>query len=105
MFLTTNRVQSIDVAFKSRIHLAVKYPDLSHSTRKNLWRAFIFRAAPKAHLEWVNSASLDQLANEELNGRQIKNVVRTAHALSVCQDIPLGLSHIKMALNAMKMFE
>jgi len=45
------------------------------------------------------------LAAEELNGRQIKNIVRTAHALAVSSNTQLGHHHINKALNAMKMFE
>jgi hypothetical protein len=105
MFLTTNRIGSFDEAFKSRIHLAIKYPALSHDSRRDLWRAFIFRVSPESELDWVNMASLDKLANEELNGRQIKNIVRTAHALAVSQNSDLRLSHINMALKVMSKFE
>ncbi|OCL02005.1 P-loop containing nucleoside triphosphate hydrolase protein [Glonium stellatum] len=105
MFLTTNRIGSFDTAFKSRIHLAIKYPPLSHSSRRDLWKAFIFRAAPESDLEWVNMGSLERLANKELNGRQIKNIVRTAHALAVSQSESMKFSHVNMALRAMEAFE
>ena len=48
---------------------------------------------------------LDVLATEDLNGRQIKNLVRTAHALAVSQNVLIQLQHIEIALNAMKKFE
>jgi len=107
MFLTTNRIDCFDEAFKSRIHLAIKYPTLSHSSRRDLWRAFIFRASPgsKSSLGWLNMGSLGRLADEELNGRQIKNIVRTAHALAVSEGSDMRLDHINMSLRAMKEFE
>ncbi|KAI9851898.1 MAG: hypothetical protein M1824_002448 [Vezdaea acicularis] len=105
IFLTTNRIGSFDAAFKSRIHLAVKYPALSYSSRKNLWNTFIFKASPESSLGWVNTDSLGKLANENLNGRQIKNIVRTACALAVSQNKDISLAHINMTLKVMKKFE
>jgi hypothetical protein len=105
MFLTTNRIGSFDAAFKSRIHLAIKYPPLTYASRRDLWLAFIFRAAPEADLEWMNMEPLERLASKELNGRQIKNVVRTAHALAVSRSETMKFAHINMALRAVEAFE
>jgi len=105
MFLTTNRIGTFDTAFKSRIHLAIKYPSLSIASRRDLWRNFITSTSPHARLDWLNKTCLDGLATEELNGRQIKNAVRTAHALAVSSKTPLSPRHLNMALSAMKMFE
>lgn len=104
MFLTINRIGSFDAAFKARIHLAIKYPPLTYASRRDLWKAFIFRAAPEADLEWMNMGSLKRLASKELNGRQIKNVVRTAHALAVSESEAMKFAHIDMALRAMEAF-
>ena len=41
LFLTTNRMGTFDAAFKSRIHLAIRYYPLSFETRRDLWRSFI----------------------------------------------------------------
>lgn len=49
--------------------------------------------------------SLNQLAQERLNGRQIKNIVRTAFALALGHDTTVRLEHVKMALDAMTKFE
>lgn len=103
MFLTTNRVGSFDSAFQSRINLAVKYPALSHDSRRDLWKQFISRASPESSPSWVGS--FDRLASKNLNGRQIKNVVRTAHALAVSRNIRMTIDHINMALRAMETFE
>lgn len=105
MFLTTNRVGSFDKAIKSRIHLAIKYPALSHRFRRDLWRAFISRLSPESGPDLMDIASLDKLAEEQLNGWQIKNIVRTAHALAVRENSHLSPSHIIMAMRVMKTFE
>lgn len=102
MFLTTNRIGSFDSAFTSRIHLAIKYPKLSYQTRKDLWKAFILRASPMAKLD---TASLDELAKEELNGRQIKNIVRTANSLAIGSNESIKLSHFKMGIRSIRNFE
>ena len=103
MFLTTNRVGSFDSAFQSRIHLAVKYPPLSRDSRRDLWKQFISRVSPESGSSWIGS--FDRLASKNLNGRQIKNIVRTAHALAVSRNIHMTIDHINMALRAMETFE
>ncbi|KAF2224822.1 hypothetical protein BDZ85DRAFT_259139 [Elsinoe ampelina] len=41
MFLTTNRVQTFDAAFQSRIHISIDYPELSIESRKQVWKNFL----------------------------------------------------------------
>merc|ERR1711939_202393 len=41
MFLTTNRVNTFDTAFQSRIHISLNYPDLSLDSRKAIWTNFL----------------------------------------------------------------
>ena len=45
------------------------------------------------------------LAKHNLNGRQIKNTVRTAQALAVNKGEPLGMVHIKQVLDVALAFE
>ncbi|KAK4199253.1 P-loop containing nucleoside triphosphate hydrolase protein [Triangularia verruculosa] len=105
LFLTTNRIGVFDKAFKSRIHLAIHFPPLSFDIRLSLWDAFISKASSESAQVLGRSGSLTQLAMEELNGRQIKNIVRTAFALAVSEGTTIQLEHITMALDAMKAFE
>ena len=37
MFLPTNGIHSLDEAFRSRIHIAMRYPDLDASARRSIW--------------------------------------------------------------------
>jgi hypothetical protein len=103
--LTTNRIASFDTAFKSRIHLAIKYHPLSIDYRANLWKSFIMNTANGARPNWLTGEFLERIGAEDLNGRQIKNSVRTAYALAVRGEGMLMPFHIELALNAMKMFE
>ncbi|KAJ9656880.1 hypothetical protein H2198_004633 [Neophaeococcomyces mojaviensis] len=40
MCLTTNRAEEIDVAFHSRIHISLPFPDLTENNREQIWRHF-----------------------------------------------------------------
>src|ERR1700712_1764915 len=44
LFLTTNRVDNIDAAFESRIHLSLQYDELDKASRKHVWETFLTRA-------------------------------------------------------------
>ena len=106
LILTTNRVTTIDSAFKSRIHLGIKYHPLSAETRRGLWQLFISKAIGQLeHVNWLNNTVLGDLASHKFNGRVIKNAVRMAHALAVDEDTALGLSHLRSAVEAMALFE
>ena len=80
IFLTINRVECMDRAFASRIHLTLTYPELTHDSRLKVWKSFI----QSLHVD--TSAMTDdetgRLAEKELNGRQIKNVVKMAGLLA-----------------------
>jgi len=41
ILLTTNRVGAFDLAFKSRVHLAMKYLELSEDARVEVWRNLV----------------------------------------------------------------
>ena len=57
------------------------------------------------YLDWVDDECLHRLALEELNGRQIKNIVRTAYSLALSAEKELELAHIEMALRNVRAFE
>jgi len=105
LFLTTNRVDSFDVAFKSRIHLAIRYPKLGPGSRRKLWHTFLSQTPESSSDVLAADGTLDALAEEELNGRQIKNIVRTAYTLALSDKMPINRGHIVAALEPMKQFE
>ena len=105
LFLTTNRIDVFDAAFSSRIHLAIKYYPLQFTTRRELWRSFITSTSQGIAPVWLDDAVLDELASAMLNGRQIKNAIRTAHALAMSAGESFNNTHIEKSLNAMKLFQ
>ncbi|KAK8152426.1 P-loop containing nucleoside triphosphate hydrolase protein [Phyllosticta citribraziliensis] len=99
MFLTTNRVEDFDHAFESRIHLTIHYPQLDVDSRLLIWRTFVQPDSAKSSFTEDN---LKELANTELNGRQIKNVVKTARLLATGEDVPLAIGHVQTVLRVRK---
>jgi SpoVK/Ycf46/Vps4 family AAA+-type ATPase len=87
LFLTTNRVTEFDPAFESRVTIALKYNHLTESARSQIWKNLINR------LECEKSKDLDYgiLSKHVLNGRQIKNAIRLAVALSLNEKKPLDM--------------
>jgi hypothetical protein len=79
LFLTTNRVESIDPAFQSRVHCALKYNALNEECRLAIWSDILQHAG----IDDAAKSGIDvsALAAHSLNGRQIKNVLQLALAL------------------------
>ncbi|KAI7777894.1 hypothetical protein LA080_002946 [Diaporthe eres] len=98
MFLTTNRIESFDPAFESRIHLTINYPKLDQSSRLHIWRTFANLGAADGSTSELDEESMVRLAEAELNGRQIKNVVKTARLLAAGDKSPLRLDHVETVM-------
>ena len=85
LILTSNRVGTFDESFKSRIQLALHYEKLKLKDRKIIWENFFRR------LQTFDEVGIDfddvykhinDLARNELNGRQIRNAITTGRQLS-----------------------
>ena len=97
LFLTTNRVDNIDAAFSSRIHLSMQYESLSTSSRKHVWSNFLASQAKNGKASF-SDAYLDMLAKQQINGREIKNMLKTAQLLASKKGETLGLAHVQSVL-------
>jgi SpoVK/Ycf46/Vps4 family AAA+-type ATPase len=100
LFLTTNRVDNIDPAFQSRIHVHMKYADLTVKSRRQIWASFVEKMPSE-----FGEGELDDLAKVVLNGRQIKNLVKTAQLLALEDGKVLGREHVDMVLAIEQGFE
>ncbi|CAK7213823.1 hypothetical protein SBRCBS47491_001937 [Sporothrix bragantina] len=128
LFLTTNRVSNIDEAFHSRIHISLAYPNLDAAARRQVWLGFLGANGQLAHgaeattsvdekieagtaetatavasgasrtVHNVTSEDIDKLAELPLNGRQIKNVVKTGHLLAFQLGQTLAFTHLQTVL-------
>ncbi|KAF2768952.1 P-loop containing nucleoside triphosphate hydrolase protein [Teratosphaeria nubilosa] len=144
MFLTTNRVQTFDQAFQSRIHISLEYHELDAKSRKTVWNNFLQQhdisqtAARVRRLKALPSAAkapptndvttngdvpngsngfadvdkalelrkkqtlphqltakhIDKLSQLNLNGRQIKNFLKTAQLLASRRGEGLSYEHV-----------
>ena len=97
LFLTTNRVDNIDAAFQSRIHISMQYNELSTSSRRHVWNNFL-TASSNAKKHSFGDDELDKLASYKMNGREIKNVLKTAQLLASKKGARLGYEHVKSVL-------
>lgn len=77
LFLTTNRVETFDEAFQSRIHIALRYNDLDVKAKKIIWNTFLGMVAKEecapgeTQRQIVSKQELEVLARKQLNGRQV----------------------------------
>ena len=107
MILTTNRVGTFDEAFKSRIHLAIRYFKLDEEQRLEIWRNFIQmlgRTKERVDVDDLER-NANKLAQTELNGRQIRNVITLARYLAKFRKQMLVYKHVQDALASVVKFD
>ncbi|KAK2779387.1 AAA family ATPase [Colletotrichum kahawae] len=107
LILTSNRVGHFDEAFKSRIQVAIHYDNLSKRSRKAIWQNFLDMIENSTD-EDANIAELehhlDQLASEEMNGRQIRNAILTARQLAKHRNERLEWVHLDQVMKTSAAF-
>jgi SpoVK/Ycf46/Vps4 family AAA+-type ATPase len=107
LILTSNRVGTFDEAFKSQIQLALHYEALDLSQRHQIWENFT------RHLDDMSdntdaadiNAHLKELAQYEINGRQIRNAVTTARQLALFQGKKMNYGHLKYVIKVSAKFD
>ncbi|KAI0902166.1 P-loop containing nucleoside triphosphate hydrolase protein [Annulohypoxylon nitens] len=104
LFLTTNRVETIDQAFRSRIHLSIYYPPLSIEHKRDLWRTGLTRANSGRTPRWLTRKLLKRLAKVDVNGREINNIVLIAHGLSQSAKRNMEESDVLRGVDAFELF-
>lgn len=100
LFLTTNRPGSLDEAFQSRIHITIGLPELDAKNQLDVWTIFvkdldIDKAEKIDILKFVDE---DIKKNGNLNGRQIRNAVRTALAIAAQKGDRISKDHVRDVL-------
>ncbi|PVI07506.1 P-loop containing nucleoside triphosphate hydrolase protein [Periconia macrospinosa] len=95
LFLTTNRLGGIDEAFKSRVHISLRYPSIDLESTKQMWTNIMKRfekdnATADVKIIFDKDSLLEfaqrhfekcQAEGVTWNGRQIRNAFQTALAL------------------------
>lgn len=106
IILTTNRISSLDIAVQSRIHLSIRYDDLSPEDCEAIFAHFItdaeFEDGEKRRVEvWFK----EDVSEEKLNGRQIRNLVTSAQAIAKSEDKMLNLKSFKSVFKVTQDFQ
>jgi SpoVK/Ycf46/Vps4 family AAA+-type ATPase len=100
LLLTTNRLDSVDPAFRSRIHFCFHYLDLDDQARGLVWQTFLTKAAAKGDVRIeISDEERKLLAGRRFNGRQIKNIVSVSRAYALQNGNAISLNIIEMAAN------
>ena len=109
MFLTTNRIGTIDAALMSRIQVAIHMGTLDEEQRRILWENWFNNrklglndSSRKALL-----AQLDRWAKMKMNGRKIRNTLNIAQSIAytrVGSDGNMSPEDLEMAANEAQSF-
>ncbi|KAI0180807.1 P-loop containing nucleoside triphosphate hydrolase protein [Hypoxylon sp. FL1284] len=107
LFMTTNRADAVDPALRSRVHLTIRYPALGAAARRRIWERFVHAAAsarprqpqPQQQPSALGPDDLALLQELDLNGREIKNLVKTARLLASHEKAPLAMEHVRAVLS------
>jgi len=107
LILTSNRVGTFDEAFKSRIQVALHYKPLNRKSRKQIWQNFFEMIGEQDDDVDIDEfeSRVDELAAEEMNGRQIRNCLQTAQQLSKFKREPLSWSSLSQAIKTASDFQ
>jgi SpoVK/Ycf46/Vps4 family AAA+-type ATPase len=99
LVLTSNRVGTFDEAFKSRVQISLHYPRLNKRSGTKIWFSFIDSLSGEdAELEQLRKR-VDLLAKKNLNGREIRNTVKSAMQLARFKKEKLQYSHLERVID------
>ncbi|KAF1354235.1 hypothetical protein EJ07DRAFT_64239, partial [Lizonia empirigonia] len=118
LFLTTNRVETFDEAFQSRIHMGIRYENLKPPARKKIWQHHVGKVEKMAKQESegdldkekankikpFKDSDFDELSKKNMNGRQIKNTVKTGQSIALSEKASFSMEHIKRVLEVAEAF-
>ena len=109
LVLTSNRVGTFDEAFKSRIQLALHYPVLGPYQRLRIWENFLNRLESFGDDDKVDVADLrdhlEDLKEEKMNGRQIRNAITTARQYAEWKGSTLNYKHLSDVIEVSGRFD
>lgn len=103
LVLKTNRVQTFDDAFHSRIHVSLHYPPLTVEAREQIWRNFGAKMGP----DTIDLSGEDYkaFAMSELNGREIKNSLASSKDLAAENGEKVSENHVTRVLEITASFD
>lgn len=125
LILTSNLIGTLDSALKSRIRFSLHYEPLDKSQRRTIWTNFLSRLSTlergNGRMEPIDQRKrkfgetndidikdierhIAELAEEEMNGREIRNAITTARQLAKSKDESMSYKHLAHAIKVFKRF-
>lgn len=83
------------------------YPPLDTEGRWEVWNTFLsmlHESGRDLNFRELKS-KVDVLARQQLNGREIRNTIRTASQLAMYRQEPMAYSHIEQAIKVVNEFQ
>lgn len=105
LILTTNRIKTFDVAVQSRVHLAIRYQDLTVEDRRKVFRTFYNQLTSENCSELRAIKEYIDDFDEELNGRQVRNVFSSAMALARERNEKVALKDFRQVVKVTREFQ
>ncbi|KAI0855309.1 ATPase [Xylaria cubensis] len=125
LILTSNRVGTFDEAFRSRIQLTLRYENLNQDQRHKIWENFFRRLKTLESSKMAVASSplptrsksgygfdfndirahISELAERNLNGREIRNAISTARQLAMYKKEPMKYKHLERVIKETSKFE
>lgn len=99
LFLTTNRGDNFDEAFKSRVTLSMHFKRPDIIGMRQIWMGLLGNANIS-----LTKDELDILLDYDINGREIKNAINSSRALAAEDNDNVKLHHIVEILECQKLF-
>ena len=93
-------MRTFDEAFLSRIHIALHFRELSHDAKAQIWAAFLRKVGIA-----LTQDEVAKLAERDINGRQIKNVIKAAESLAAFDNVKLDLKQLQQVTKIQATFE
>jgi len=103
IFLTTNLYDTIDTAFRSRVNIHLLFNPLPPTSRLTIWRKFLKRLPPtkgseEAPIDKLDQVDLAELSKWDLNGREIKNAIKTVKSWCDVKGYEMDLKRLENSI-------
>ncbi|PNS17170.1 hypothetical protein CAC42_7224 [Sphaceloma murrayae] len=101
LFLTTNHHEQLDSAFTSQVDLSLQYPALDQAARLKIWTNLLKKNALSDEEGKVTSMTedeLEDLSRIEVNGRDIRGIVKTSRLLAAKDASSVQMKHVDQVL-------
>lgn len=108
LFLTTNQIAQFDVAVQSRIHIALKYEELSREQTRAIFLGFVSQYRDKgvvSEYDKIKTFAEKELPRQKFDGRQIRNIVASAIGFARGDNENMTMEHVSQIVSYVEDFK